>query len=83
MRVLAFFEHAVSVIILSIIVFTIFMSLANCIAPVSKEAQAAKMEPTMAIYRTFYLNPTTLINHNDLQEASARAEYEARARGGK
>lgn len=81
MKVLAVIEYGVTVMILGVVALGFLMSLANCIAPESKDRQRARMEPTMEIYRAYNLNPVTIKRHNAELERQALLQYERQARG--
>jgi len=81
MRILAVFEQAVTVLILSLMVLSFLMGIVNCIVPESKTVQTARMEPTLQLFRAFDLNPVTLSRHNADLEQQSRIEFERQARG--
>ena len=83
MKILEVIEHGVAVLILSIFVFTILMAGVNCIAPMPKDEQRARMEPTVEMYRAFNLNPSTVRRHNADMTNQALAQYTDQARGGR
>ena len=82
MRIMALVEHAVAVLVLSLIVFGLLLALLNCVLATPKAVQSARMEPTLEMYRAFNLSPDTIRRHNAELEQLAKEKYERDARGG-